>query len=97
MQGIVQSIITLRKLSDSPIVGKFVNVNSRNDVEDESMHILPPRTYRYCNVRLAELQDLFESPHVFTKVRRIVQVLPYAMAVMSFYFPGTTPPKAAAY
>jgi hypothetical protein len=65
LQDIIRSIITLRKLSGSPIVGKYIDVNSGNDKvlresnsEDESMRILPIRTCRYCNVRLAERQDL---------------------------------------
>ena len=69
LQDIVRSIINPRKLSDSPIVEKFVNVNSGNDeilqesvTEDESMRTLPPRTCRYCNVCLAERQDLSNRP-----------------------------------
>jgi hypothetical protein len=62
LQDTIRSIITPRKLSGRPIVGKYINVNSRNDKEsnavDESMRILPTRTCRYCNVRLTEPQDL---------------------------------------
>jgi hypothetical protein len=68
LQDIIRSIITLRKLSGSPIVGKYIDVNSGNDKilqesnsEDESMRILPTRTCRYCNVRLAEREDLIHS------------------------------------
>ena len=65
MHDIIQSIINPRKLTGSPIVRKYINMNSRNkkilqesNVEDESMCILPTRTCRYCNVRLTERQDL---------------------------------------
>ncbi|KAF8269399.1 hypothetical protein EI94DRAFT_994140 [Lactarius quietus] len=61
LQDTIRSIITPRKLSGSPIVGKYINVNSRNDKEsnavNESMRTLPTRTCRYCNVRLTEPQD----------------------------------------
>ena len=66
----IQAIINPRKLSGSPIVGKYISLKSRNkkilqesNVEDESMRILPTRTCRHCNLRLPERQDLIRHPN----------------------------------
>ncbi|KAH9059963.1 hypothetical protein EDB87DRAFT_681112 [Lactarius vividus] len=68
LQDAVRSIITPRKLSGSPIVGKYINTDSRKDKalseptteDDESTRKLSTRTRtcRYCHLRLEERQDL---------------------------------------
>ncbi|KAH9018085.1 hypothetical protein EDB84DRAFT_662308 [Lactarius hengduanensis] len=71
LQDAVRSIITPRKLSGSPIVGKYINADSRKDKtlpeptaeDDESARKLPTRTRtcRYCNLRFEERQDLIRQ------------------------------------
>src|SRR6266702_3165667 len=69
LQDAVRSIITPRKLSGSPIVGKYINANSRNGkihkILPESTAYdgqLPTRTCRYCNGHFVEPQVLIRRP-----------------------------------
>ena len=70
LQDAIRSITGPRKRSGNPIVGKYINLNTRNDkisrgssAGDEAMRILPIRTCRYCSVRLEDPQDLVRHPN----------------------------------
>jgi hypothetical protein len=70
LQDAIRSITGPRKRSGNPIMGKYINLDRRNDkilrgssVEDDSMRILPIRTCRYCNVRLEDPQNLIRHPN----------------------------------
>jgi hypothetical protein len=70
LQDAIRSITGPRKRSGNPIVGKYINLDTRNDktlrgssVEHDSMRMMPIRTCRYCNVRLEDPQDLIRHPN----------------------------------
>ncbi|KAI9450229.1 hypothetical protein BJY52DRAFT_199055 [Lactarius psammicola] len=65
LRDALRSIITPRRLSEGPVVRRYIYADSRKDKtllepipEDELMRILPTRTRRYCNGCLAEQQEL---------------------------------------